>query len=219
MARPMTLRLYYAPATCSLAAMIALEVAGVPYDPCLVDLAADRAMLSDISPTGKVPALATDAGVLTETAAIIYWLHRSNTGAGLLPADPDDLAWALSDMGWLSSTMHILRRQFARPQAFAREVPVQEGLRRAAASSYPRALERLDGRVRDGTFGRSRFGFGPAGYALLFLHWAVMDGLAVDRLTNLLGLASGLVSHSAIRRALAAHASPLLQMDFVDGRW
>ncbi len=194
--------------------MIALEVAGVSYDACLIDFATERARLPEISPTGKVPALETGAGVLTETAAIIYWLHRSNPDAGLLPGDPDDLAFALAEMGWLSSTMHIVRRQFVRPQAFAQEASLQEGLRRAAAASYPRALEHLDGRVRDGMFEQTRFGNGPAGYALLFLHWAVMDGLAVHILPNLMRLARRLISHEAIRRALEAHASPLLHVDF-----
>ncbi len=216
MARAMTPRLYYAPATCSLAAMIALEVAGVAYTPDLVDLATERAKLPEISPTGKVPALETSAGVLTETTAIIYWLHKTTPGANLLPEDTNDFALALAEMGWLSSTMHIVRRQFARPQAFVQEAALQEGLRRAAAFSYPRALERLDGRVRDGMFEQGRFGFGPAGYALLFLHWAVMDGMAVDIMPNLLALARGLISHEAVRRALAAHDSPLLRADFFE---
>lgn len=214
----MTLRLHYAPATCSLAAMIGLEAVGAPYERCLVNLATDRGKLADISPTGKIPALEIGAGVLTETAAILYWLHRSTPGAGLLPEDGDDLAWALADMGWLSSTLHIVRRQFAVPRAFTPDPSAQEALQRTAAVRYPQALERLDGWVGGGRFAQARFGLGPAGYALLFLHWAAMDGVAIGPLAHLRGLASGLVAQAGVRRALEAHASPLLAMDLADGR-
>jgi glutathione S-transferase len=68
------LTLYYAPKTCSLAPMIALEEAGAEYTAHKVDFAKNEqntAPFKYVNPKGRVPALATDKGVITENVAIL----------------------------------------------------------------------------------------------------------------------------------------------------
>jgi glutathione S-transferase len=71
------MRLYYYPRTCALAAHIALEETGLPYERELVSLPKRHnrapAYLA-INPKGSVPALEIDGTVLTETHAILTFL-------------------------------------------------------------------------------------------------------------------------------------------------
>ena len=74
------LTLYYATNTCALASHIALEEAGAAYETRWVDFGAAEQTKPDylkINPKGRVPSLATERGVLTETPAILAYIAQS----------------------------------------------------------------------------------------------------------------------------------------------
>ena len=85
------LKLYYSPGSCALASHITLEESGVAYAAERVDFKNSQqtspAYLA-INPKGRVPALVTDRGVLTETPAILTFVAQSAPQAKLLPEDP-----------------------------------------------------------------------------------------------------------------------------------
>jgi len=105
------LTLYYAPGACSMASHIAIEETGVPYEAKPVSLASGEHLkdeyLKTVNPRGKVPALRTDEGVLTENVAIITYLARAFPQARLLPDDPFAFAQAQSFNSYLCATVHI----------------------------------------------------------------------------------------------------------------
>ena len=62
--------LYYAPHTCSLASHIALEDAGAKYELRQVDFGKiehQSPAYLEVNPKGRVPAMVTARGILTET--------------------------------------------------------------------------------------------------------------------------------------------------------
>jgi len=64
--------LYFAKSTISVAVAIALEEASLPYTPRALDFASGEQTKPEylaVNPKGRVPALVTDAGLLTETGA------------------------------------------------------------------------------------------------------------------------------------------------------
>src|SRR5271166_121086 len=66
---PSMYKLYYAPGTCALASHIALEEAGAAYKAERLDFKTNQQNSPEylaINPKGRVPALVTDHGVLTE---------------------------------------------------------------------------------------------------------------------------------------------------------
>lgn len=106
----MNMQLYYAPGTISVAVAIALEEAGVTYDPIQVDFAAKEQTTSgyqQINPKGRVPALVADGGILTETGALLEFIADLNPDAGLRPSDPIKAARMREVMFYLASTMHV----------------------------------------------------------------------------------------------------------------
>ena len=77
------LKLYYAPGTCALASHIALEEAGADYTTERLDFKATSRHSPEylkVNPKGRVPALVTDHGVLTETPAMLAY-HRAELSA------------------------------------------------------------------------------------------------------------------------------------------
>jgi glutathione S-transferase len=82
------LKLFHAWGSCSLASAIALEEAGAPHELVIMDTKAGDQRKPDylaINPKARVPALATDRGVLTETPAILAWIAQAWPAAQLAP--------------------------------------------------------------------------------------------------------------------------------------
>ena len=104
------LTLYTAPKTCSLACAIALEEAGADYDLVKLDFPAGEqrgAAYLAKNPKGRVPALATDKGIITEVLAIMAYVAQTHPKAKLAPTDPFDFALMQGFNSYLSSTVHV----------------------------------------------------------------------------------------------------------------
>lgn len=102
--------LYYSPGAVSDAVAIVLNEVGAPYDTARVNFKNAEQTKADyhkINPKGRVPALLTDDGVLTETAAILDYLATLFPDAGLVPNTPFKAAQMRSVMTFLASTWHI----------------------------------------------------------------------------------------------------------------
>ncbi len=78
------LTFYYATNTCALASHIALEEAGAAYETRWIDFGAAEQTKPDylkVNPKGRVPALATERGVLTENPAILAYIAQTHPKA------------------------------------------------------------------------------------------------------------------------------------------
>ena len=105
------LKLFYAPGSCALASHVALEEAGAKYEAVRVDMRAKDQRKPEylaINPKGRVPALVTDKGVLTESPAILAFVAQSFPEARLAPLD-DAFAFARVQLQQLS-LLHRARR-------------------------------------------------------------------------------------------------------------
>ena len=104
-------KLYYATGTCALATYITLEEAGADYTAERLSFKDNQQTSPDylaINPKGRVPALVTDRGVLTETPAMLAYIAQTFPKAKLAPLDdPFDFAQVQSFNSYLCSTVHI----------------------------------------------------------------------------------------------------------------
>ena len=105
------LKLFFAPATCALASRIALEEAGAAYEPVRIDFKTGEQRKPEylaVNPKGRVPALVTERGVLTETPAILLYVAQTWPAAKLAPLDdPFALAQCQAFNSYLCSTVHV----------------------------------------------------------------------------------------------------------------
>jgi glutathione S-transferase len=209
------LTLYYAPGACSMASHIALEETGTPYQTQIVNLAQGEQTkpeyTSNVNPRGKVPALRTDDGILTENVAILTYLARSFPDAKLLPTDALGLARALSHMAYLSNALHPTFARIVRPERIAKEPAAQEAVKASARDTFWGLLQEVDG-IIDG----NQWVLGPQysaadGYTLVFYGWGKRIGLPVEQLKNYTGLKDRLLQRPAVKKVLEREQSVLLQ--------
>ncbi len=101
--------LYMAKGTSALAAHILLEEIGATYETQVLSIPDQDHQAPEylaINPRGRVPALQTPHGVLTENPAILAYLAQVHPETGLAPADPFTFARAQSFCMYLAATMH-----------------------------------------------------------------------------------------------------------------
>ncbi|UOA30755.1 Glutathione S-transferase GST-6.0 [Sulfitobacter sp. DSM 110093] len=117
------LKLHYAPGTIAVAVALALEEAGLPYEPVNVDFATAEQTAAPylaLNPKGRVPTLVTEAGTtLTETGALLDYIAARAPDAALIPSDPEAAAHMRGVMYYLASTMHVAHAHKMRGQRWA----------------------------------------------------------------------------------------------------
>lgn len=112
--------LYFAPSTCARVSLTALEETGQPFETKLIAFMAGEHRSEEylaINPSGKVPALQTESGVLTQNGAILLYLAKKCPDAGLLPLSGDAYADAkvASALFRMSGDLHPLVTRFVLP--------------------------------------------------------------------------------------------------------
>ena len=117
------LRLHHAPMACSLASRFALAEAGLAHEVVVVRTSRGENRAEaylQINPRGRVPALQTDEGVITESTAILPFIADLAPQAGLLPpVGTFARAQAQSWLSFLSSTVHAAYTGALRPETVA----------------------------------------------------------------------------------------------------
>lgn len=148
--------LFYTPNTCALASHIVLEEAGADYETRRIDFASAEqrspAYLK-INPLGRVPALVTEQGILTETPAILAFLAQSFPDAGLAPlADPFAFAKAQSFNSYLCSTAHVAHAHRMRGHRWVDpdNAAAIEAMQRKVPESVTAAFKLVENDLRDG---------------------------------------------------------------------
>lgn len=104
------MQFYCAPKTVSIATAILLEETGIAYEPVLLNFATGeqaKPKYHAINPKGRVPAIVTSDGILTETGAILEYLANLVPDQGFIPTDPWDAAQMRAVMYYLAATFHI----------------------------------------------------------------------------------------------------------------
>ena len=139
--------LHFAPDNASLCVRLLLAEMDLPYQAVLVDRATQAqrsAAYLKINPNGLIPTLVTPNGPIYETAAILLWLADQAPGR-VFPA-PDDAqrGTALSQLMWLSNTLHPAMRMLFYPEKYMPDDPV--GLRTSTQQRLVTLFAQLDNR-------------------------------------------------------------------------
>ena len=116
------LKLFYAPNACALAPHIALNEAGADFDLVKVDTPKGEQRAAEylaINPKSRVPALATDRGILTEVPVLLGYIARNFPKAELAPSDGFEFFQMQSFNLYLASTIHITFAHLFRPERYA----------------------------------------------------------------------------------------------------
>ena len=148
------MKLYYEAHTCALASHIALEEAGAEYSTVRISFAAEEqrkpAYLA-INPKGRVPALITERGILTETPAMLAFVAQSFPKARLAPLDdPFGFAELQAFNSYLCATLHVAHAHRMRGYRWADDPAAIEAMKRKVPDSVGACYELIESKMLRG---------------------------------------------------------------------
>jgi glutathione S-transferase len=144
--------LYYSPGSCSLVINCLLEELKVPFQMKKVDLEANEhndAEFRKINPKGKVPALVTPNGVLTECVALVEYLCDKHDATGRLLGRQGtwERAKTVEQIATLATEVHPLFNRFFHKDDFASQIEYQEAVKARGADKLHAYFREQDARL------------------------------------------------------------------------
>lgn len=141
------IKLFHAWGSCSLAPFIALEEAGADYEVAVISTKDGEQRKPDylaLNPKGRVPALVTERGVLTENVAILAWIAQAFPAARLMPDDPWTFAQAQAFNSYLASTVHVAHAHGRRGSRWADQESSFEDMRRKVPETMAACFQLIE---------------------------------------------------------------------------
>ena len=129
---------FFSAGSSSLAAHILLEEAGAIYRATEVSIPKGEHRSAEFlgrNPKGRIPALQTPDGMLTENPAILEYIAAKHPKAGLLPTGAFAQAQARSLAAYLCSTVHVAFAHFKRGNRWAKEDSAIREMKKHAAAN------------------------------------------------------------------------------------
>lgn len=149
------LTLFYTPKTCALATHITLIDAGADFALKRIDFAKGEQRTDEflaVNPKGRVPALATPQGILTETPALLTYLAQTHPKANLAPTDPHAFAQLQAFNAFLSSTLHVAHAHGPRGSRWTDDPAAQAALKAYVPTSMTAAFKLVEDSMLQGPF-------------------------------------------------------------------
>ena len=206
-------RLYYAPGTCALATHIALEEAGAAYEAVLVDFRSQRQRSPEylaVNPKGRVPALVTEAGTLTETPALLCFVAQHFPAAGLAPlADPFALAQVQEFNSYLCSTVHVAHAHRMRGTRWADDADAIEAMKRKVPANVTACFGLIERKLLKGPWvmGEQYTICDP--YLFTIGSWIEGDGVDTARVPRVIEHRARMLARPAVQKAVATEGTQI----------
>lgn len=201
------MKLYYEKGTCALASHIALEEAGAEYSTERINFAAHEQRSPEylaINPKGRVPALVTDRGILTETPAMLAFIAQSFPKANLTPLDdPFRFAEVQAFNSYLCSTVHVAHAHRMRGTRWADDPSAIEAMKRKVPHSVGASFELIEQKMLHGPWvmGESYTICDP--YLFTIAQWMEGDGVDPARFPKVKAHRDRMSERPAVRKAVA----------------
>jgi len=203
------LKLYFSPQSCALASHIALEEAGADYQAVRVDLANGEQRQSDylkINPKGRVPALVTDRGILTETPAILFYVAQTHPKVQLAALDdPFEIGRLQAFISYLCSTVHVAHAHRIRGYRWADDEASFADMRRKVPQTVGECFQLIEREMFTGPWVMGeRFSIADP-YLYTLTTWLESDGIDPSRFPKIADHRQRMSARPAVAKILSAH--------------
>ena len=203
------LTFYYAPQTCALATHIVLEQVGCDYQALRLDFKAGQQRSPEflaVNPKGRVPAIVTERGVLTETPALLLYLAQQFPQAGLAPLDdPFALAELQAVNAWFCSTVHVAHAHRPRAYRWADDPAAQAAMQAKVPQNMGECFDWIESSVLRGPWVMGdRFSIADP-YLFTLSGWLAADGVDIARFARVADHRQRVAALPAVQRVLPLH--------------
>jgi glutathione S-transferase len=200
---------YYAPKTIALASHIALEEAELDYEARRLDFAAteqqSRAYLG-VNPKGRVPALDTGQGILTETPAILAYIAQIAGNANLAPVTEPFAFARLQEFNlYLCATVHVAHAHRVRGYRWADDPRAIEAMQQRVPANMRECFRLIEDKYFKGPWvmGENYSICDP--YLFTISNWLEGDGVDVQEFPRIAAHFHTMRERPVVRRVLLLH--------------
>ncbi|MEP3435502.1 MAG: glutathione S-transferase family protein [Hoeflea sp.] len=200
--------LCYANGTAALAPHILLEDAGAEYETRLVDFSATEQQSPDflaINPKGRVPALITPKGTLTETPAILAFITQIYPHANLAPSDAFDFAEAQAFNLYLAATVHVNHAHKQRGSRWTKDEAAQEKMRETVPANMTECARIIEQHYLKGPWvmGDTYSMCDP--YLFVISRWMKADGVNLDDFPAITAHFAAMQERPSVQKIMRIH--------------
>lgn len=201
---------YSAPGTCALATHIALHEAGADFDVVTLDFGANQQQSPEflrVNPKGRVPALVTEQGALTETPALLAFVAQSFPAAKLAPLnDPFAFARMQELHSYLASTVHVAHAHKRRGSRWADDPAAEEAMRAKVPQNMTACAAYLESLIAGPWVLGEQFSVADA-YLYTVGGWLEGDAVDMSQFPKLSAYLERVGAREAVRKAVAEAAA------------
>jgi glutathione S-transferase len=201
------LKLFFTPGTCALASRIALEDAGADYEIARVDFSKNEQRGADylkVNPKGRVPALVTDQGTLTETPAILLYIAQMFPDARLAPLDdPFALARMQGFNSYICSSVHVNHAHGRRGARWANEQSSFDDMKAKVPETMAAAMQLIEDQFLEGPWVMGNAYTVADPYLYTIERWLKGDGVEIANYPRISAHFNRMSERDTVKRATA----------------
>lgn len=205
------MKFYYGPKTCALASLIALEESGVEFELVRMDMAGGQQRTPEylaVNPKGRVPALVTDRGILTENPAILAYIAQIAPEKQLAPLDdPFEFARMQSFNAYLCSTVHVAHAHRMRGYRWADEESSLEDMRRRVAGNIAECFHLIEDEMFTGPWVMGEHYTVADPYLFTMACWMEGDGVNISDFPTIESFFNRMLERPAVQKAYGVEQS------------
>lgn len=203
-------QLFFSPGACSLASHITLREAGLPFELKRLKFAEGQQRSPDflkVNPKGRVPALVTPEGTITETPAILFYIAQIAPDKKLAPLDnPFELARLQAFNSFIASTVHVAHAHGPRGSRWANEPTSLEDMRRKVPETMRDGFRLIEKDLTGDFVMGDRFSIADP-YLFTMSSWLKGDAVEISEFPRVKAHCERMHERDAVREALAAEAA------------
>lgn len=201
-----TLKLYLAPGTCAMAAHIALQEAGAGHEVIKLNFANQEQRSPQylaINPKGRVPALVTEHGVLTETPAILIYVAQRFAQAALAPLEDSFAMAKLQEFNsFLASTVHVSHAHRPRAYRWADDAEAQQAMQRKVPQNMREGFAFIEQHYLNGPWVMGSAYTVADGYLFTLSGWLEGDSVDIQEFPKVAAHRLRMLERPAVQAAL-----------------
>ena len=201
------LTLYYGRGTCAQAVLIALYEAQAEFELKIVNMAEGEQRTPEflaLNPKGRVPALRTPEGVLSEVPALLLYVAQTHEKAQLAPLGN---AFALAHMQelnmYLASTVHVNHAHNKRGNRWADDEAAQASMRAKVAANMRDCFDLIEQHyLSDKPWVLGDQYSVADGYLFTVASWLESDGVDIKQFPRVYAHTERMLQREAVQKAL-----------------
>ena len=201
------LKLFISHGSISLASLILLEEVGASYEAICVDFSCNEQQQDaylKINPKGRVPALVTENGILTETCAILVYIAQRFGPEHLVSMDDAFLFSRIQEFNsYLASTVHVAHAHRFRGKRWVSDQAALDAMKQKVPETMTQGVTLIEDELLQGPWvmGDTYTVCDP--YLFTIGRWLEDDGVDMKRIPRILEHRRCMIDRPATQSALS----------------